>query len=55
MCLGWRYAMMQMKLTLAIFLMRYKVNTSLKQSEIEREMEVVVGKRRCMMSIEERN
>jgi cytochrome P450 len=55
MCIGWRYGMMFMKLTLAIFLMRYEVNTSLKQSEIEREMEFVMGKRRGMMSIEERD
>jgi cytochrome P450 len=54
-CIGWRLAMMFMKLTLATFLMRYKVDTSLKQSEIEREMEFVVGKRRGMMSIEERD
>jgi cytochrome P450 len=55
MCLGWRYAMMFMKLTLATLLMRYEVNTSLNQSEIEREMEFAVGKHRGMMSIEERD
>jgi cytochrome P450 len=54
MCIGWRFAMMLMKLTLATFLMRYEVNTNLKQSEIERETGIAVGKRRCMMSIEER-
>jgi cytochrome P450 len=55
MCISRRYAMMSMKLTLATFLMRYKVNTSLKQSEIEREMDIAAGKRRGMMSIEERD
>jgi cytochrome P450/NADPH-cytochrome P450 reductase len=55
MCIGWRYAMMFMKLTLATFLMHYEADTSLKQCEIEREFEVAVGKRGGMMSIKKRD
>jgi cytochrome P450 len=55
MCIAWRFAMMFMKLTLATFLMRYEVETSLKQNDIERDFEVVVGKRNGMISIKKRD
>jgi cytochrome P450/NADPH-cytochrome P450 reductase len=55
MCIAWRFAMMFMKLTLATFLMRYEVDTSLKQSDIEREFEAAVGKRSGTISIKKRD
>ncbi|KAG5670857.1 hypothetical protein PVAND_001091 [Polypedilum vanderplanki] len=42
-CLGWRYAMMLMKIQLCNFLMRYEVDTSLKYEELEFELNVTLN------------
>ncbi|KAG5670858.1 hypothetical protein PVAND_001092 [Polypedilum vanderplanki] len=56
MCLGWRYAMMLMKIQLCNFLVRYEVDTSLKYEELEFELNVTLNI--CQgfkISIKERN
>lgn len=43
MCLGWRYAMILMKIQLCNFLMRYEVDTTLKYNELDFELNVTLN------------
>jgi len=42
MCVGWRYAMLLMKIQLANILLRYEVDTSLKLSELEFQFNITM-------------
>ena len=42
MCLGYRYAMMLIKIQIAIFLMRYEVDTDLKIDELEFDVQITM-------------
>lgn len=55
MCLGWRYAMLLMKIQLCNFLMRYEVDASMKLNELEFELNVTMNIRQGFkISIKER-
>lgn len=43
MCVGWRYAMMLMKIQLANFLLRYEVDTKLKLEELEFQLNITMN------------
>jgi cytochrome P450 family 313 len=43
MCLGWRYAMLLMKIQLANILLKYEVDTSLKLSELEFQFSITMN------------
>jgi cytochrome P450 len=43
MCLGWRYAMLLMKIQLCNFLLRYEVDTGLKYEELEFELNLTLN------------